>query len=78
MTDGQENTRRDYHEMTEQGLTNQTTLSTVSIGADADPKALEKMSAMGSGRFYNVLDANYGFRNFSERNCDDFTYLYSR
>lgn len=58
VTDGQENTRRDYREMTEQGLTNQTTLSTVSIGADADPKALEKMSAMGSGRFYNVLDAN--------------------
>lgn len=58
VTDGQENTRRDYRAMTEQGLSDQTTLSTVSIGADADPKALEKMSEMGSGRFYNVLDAN--------------------
>lgn len=58
VTDGQENTRRDYRAMTEQGLSDQTTLSTVSIGADADPNALEKMSEMGSGRFYNVLDAN--------------------
>src|SRR5699024_7432839 len=58
LTDGQENSKRDYHDMIENGLSNGITLSTVAIGTDADGQLLKQMSEMASGRFYDVLDEN--------------------
>lgn len=58
LTDGQENSKREYRDMIEQGLSHGITLSTVAIGTDADGQLLKKMSEMASGRFYDVQDEN--------------------
>lgn len=57
LTDGQSATSNDYDALIENGKENNITLSTVSIGQDADRNLLEQLAATGSGRFYDVTDA---------------------
>ncbi|MGE6368546.1 VWA domain-containing protein [Planococcus kocurii] len=57
LTDGQSATSNDYDALIENGKDNNITLSTVSIGQDADRNLLEQLANTGSGRFYDVTDA---------------------
>ncbi|WP_255473361.1 VWA domain-containing protein [Planomicrobium sp. CPCC 101110] len=57
LTDGQSATSNDYDALIEAGIENNVTLSTVSIGQDADKGLLEGMAGSGNGRFYDVTDA---------------------
>lgn len=57
LTDGQSATANDYDALIENGKENNITLSTVSIGQDADRNLLEQLADTGSGRFYDVTDA---------------------
>ncbi|WP_223633727.1 VWA domain-containing protein [Planococcus sp. 4-30] len=57
LTDGQSATSNDYDALIENGKENNITLSTVSIGQDADRNLLEQLAGTGSGRFYDVTDA---------------------
>lgn len=56
LTDGQ-SAASDYASLIEGGKENNITLSTVSIGQDADKGLLENLADTGSGRFYEVADA---------------------
>ncbi|MFX3674265.1 MAG: VWA domain-containing protein [Paenisporosarcina sp.] len=56
LTDGQSATQNDYEELISEGLSNNTTLSTVAIGQDADLALLEELAQLGTGRFYDVMD----------------------
>lgn len=56
LTDGQSATQNDYQALLEEGLENNTTLSTVAIGQDADRNLLEMLAEIGAGRFYDVTD----------------------
>lgn len=58
LTDGQSSTSNDYESLIAEGLKQNITLSTVSIGQDADRTLLETLAGFGTGRFYDVLDAN--------------------
>lgn len=57
LTDGQSATSNDYNALIEGGKDNNITLSTVSIGEDADKALLESLAGTGSGRYYDVTDA---------------------
>lgn len=57
LTDGQSATPNDYDALIEGGKDDNITLSTVSIGQDADRNLLEQLANTGSGRFYDVTDA---------------------
>lgn len=57
LTDGQSATSNDYDALIEEGIGNNVTLSTVSIGQDADRALLEGLAETGAGRFYDVADA---------------------
>ena len=57
LTDGQSATSNDYDALIENGKDNNITLSTVSIGQDADRNLLEQLADAGSGRYYDVTDA---------------------
>lgn len=57
LTDGQSATSSDYDALIENGKDKNITLSTVSIGQDADRNLLEQLADTGSGRFYDVIDA---------------------
>ncbi|ANU13692.1 hypothetical protein B481_2247 [Planococcus halocryophilus Or1] len=57
LTDGQSSTSNDYDALIENGKDHNITLSTVSIGQDADRNLLEQLAATGNGRFYDVTDA---------------------
>lgn len=57
LTDGQSATSSDYNALIENGKDKNITLSTVSIGQDADRNLLEQLADTGSGRFYDVIDA---------------------
>ncbi|WP_245894550.1 VWA domain-containing protein [Planomicrobium soli] len=57
LTDGQSATSNDYDSLIEGGIESNVTLSTVSIGQDADKGLLERLAETGSGRFYDVSDA---------------------
>lgn len=57
LTDGQSATSNDYDALIEGGKDNNITLSTVSIGDDADKGLLESLALTGSGRYYDVSDA---------------------
>ncbi|ANU22764.1 VWA domain-containing protein [Planococcus donghaensis] len=57
LTDGQSSTSNDYDALIENGKEHNITLSTVSIGQDADRNLLEQLAGTGSGRFYDVTDA---------------------
>ncbi|AIY06003.1 hypothetical protein Plano_2038 [Planococcus sp. PAMC 21323] len=57
LTDGQSSTSSDYDTLIENGKDHNITLSTVSIGQDADRNLLEQLAGTGSGRFYDVTDA---------------------
>ncbi|MDN7244338.1 VWA domain-containing protein [Planococcus shenhongbingii] len=57
LTDGQSSTQNDYDSLIENGKENNVTLSTVSIGADADKNLLESLATTGNGRYYDVTDA---------------------
>ncbi|MFC4409378.1 VWA domain-containing protein [Chungangia koreensis] len=56
LTDGQSATQNDYQALIEEGLEHNTTLSTVSIGQDADRNLLEMLAEIGAGRYYDVQD----------------------
>lgn len=56
LTDGYGATNPSYQDLVEGGLETGITLSTVAIGADSDRNLLEKLSEMGQGRFYDVVD----------------------
>lgn len=56
LTDGQ-SPPSDYTSLIEGGKEDNITLSTVSIGQDADSGLLEDLAATGNGRFYEVADA---------------------
>ncbi|WP_342528263.1 VWA domain-containing protein [Chryseomicrobium sp. FSL W7-1435] len=58
LTDGQSATSNDYESLITDGLSQNITLSTVSIGQDADKMLLETLAGYGSGRFYDVVDEN--------------------
>ncbi|MBK5445879.1 VWA domain-containing protein [Peribacillus sp. TH24] len=58
LTDGQSNTSSDYEALIEDGKEKNITLSTVSIGSDADKNLLEDLADFGTGRFYDVTDAS--------------------
>ncbi|ETP68544.1 VWA domain-containing protein [Planococcus glaciei] len=57
LTDGQSSTSNDYDSLIEDGKDKNVTLSTVSIGSDADKNLLESLATTGSGRYYDVTDA---------------------
>lgn len=57
LTDGQSATSNDYDALIEEGKEKNITLSTVSIGEDADKGLLESLAITGSGRYYDVFDA---------------------
>ncbi|MBM7706033.1 uncharacterized protein with von Willebrand factor type A (vWA) domain [Chryseomicrobium aureum] len=56
LTDGQSSTSSDYESLIEDGLKDNITLSTVSIGQDADKVLLESLAEYGTGRYYDVVD----------------------
>jgi Ca-activated chloride channel homolog len=58
LTDGQSATGGDYESLIEAGKEKNITLSTVAIGSDSDRRLLEDLAMMGSGRFYDVVDAS--------------------
>lgn len=58
LTDGQSNTSNNYEDLIEEGKEKNVTLSTVSIGSDADKNLLEELADFGTGRYYDVTDAS--------------------
>jgi Ca-activated chloride channel homolog len=58
LTDGQSATSSSYEDLIAAGKEKNITLSTVSIGSDADRGLLEDLALWGSGRFYDVIDAS--------------------
>lgn len=58
LTDGQSSTSNDYESLITDALSKSVTLSTVSIGQDADKVLLEELAQYGTGRFYDVEDEN--------------------
>ncbi|MFJ7747016.1 VWA domain-containing protein [Peribacillus sp. NPDC097295] len=58
LTDGQSNAPKNYEDLIEEGKGKNITLSTVSIGSDADKNLLEELADFGTGRFYDVTDAS--------------------
>lgn len=58
LTDGQSNASSNYEELIEEGKEKNITLSTVSIGSDADKYLLEDLADFGAGRYYDVTDAS--------------------
>ncbi|REB10159.1 VWA domain-containing protein [Sporosarcina sp. BI001-red] len=56
LTDGQSPMPAGYLEIIEEAKSNNTTLSTVGIGSDADQSLLEAMAVAGGGRYYGVSD----------------------
>ncbi|MGE7601822.1 VWA domain-containing protein [Peribacillus sp. NPDC097675] len=58
LTDGQSNTSNNYEDLIEEGKGKNITLSTVSIGSDADKNLLEELAGFGTGRYYDVTDAS--------------------
>ncbi|WP_141431204.1 VWA domain-containing protein [Bacillus sp. 03113] len=58
LTDGQSATNSNYEDLIEDGKEDKITLSTVSIGMDADRRLLEELAEVGSGRYYDVTDAS--------------------
>ncbi|WP_335870433.1 VWA domain-containing protein [Bacillus sp. 2205SS5-2] len=58
LTDGQSATHSDYDSLIEEGYENKITLSTVSIGTDADKQLLENLALVGEGRYYDVTEAS--------------------
>lgn len=57
LTDGQ-SPRNDYEALIEEGKEQNITLSTVSIGNDADKLLLEELAQWGAGRYYDVVDSS--------------------
>lgn len=58
LTDGQSNSVNNYETLVEEGKKDKITLSTVSIGNDADKVFLEDLSIWGAGRYYDVVDSS--------------------
>ncbi|WP_407407762.1 VWA domain-containing protein [Peribacillus sp.] len=58
LTDGQSNASSNYEDLIEEGKEENITLSTVSIGNDADKNLLEDLADFGAGRYYDVTDAS--------------------
>jgi len=58
LTDGQSATNSSYEEIIENGRSEDVTLSTVALGADADTRLLEELADLGAGRYYNVQDSS--------------------
>lgn len=58
LTDGQSNSVNNYETLVEEGKKDKITLSTVSIGNDADKMFLEDLSIWGAGRYYDVVDSS--------------------
>lgn len=58
LTDGQSNASNNYEDLIEEGKEKNITLSTVSIGSDADKDLLEELANFGAGRYYDVTDAS--------------------
>ncbi|MDW0109380.1 VWA domain-containing protein [Sporosarcina aquimarina] len=56
LTDGQSQMPPGYLDVLAEGKENNTTLSTVGIGSDADQRLLEEMAEAGGGRYYGVID----------------------
>lgn len=56
LTDGQSSMPGGYLDIIEEAQNNNTTLSTVGIGSDADQSLLETMAEAGGGRYYGVSD----------------------
>lgn len=56
LTDGQSSMPAGYEQIIEEGRKNNTTMSTVAIGSDADWNLLEELAELGGGRFYDVVD----------------------
>ncbi|WJY28881.1 MULTISPECIES: VWA domain-containing protein [Sporosarcina] len=56
LTDGQSQMPPGYLDVIAEGKGNNTTLSTVGIGTDADQRLLEEMAEAGGGRYYGVTD----------------------
>ncbi|MBD7907281.1 VWA domain-containing protein [Sporosarcina gallistercoris] len=56
LTDGQSSMPSGYLDIIEEAKNNNTTLSTVGIGSDADQALLEAMAEAGGGRYYGVSD----------------------
>lgn len=56
LTDGQSSMPAGYLDIIEEAKNNNTTLSTVGIGTDADESLLEEMAEAGGGRYYGVSD----------------------
>lgn len=56
LTDGQSSMPNGYLDIIEEAKNNNTTLSTVGIGSDADQTLLEAMAQTGGGRYYGVSD----------------------
>ncbi|MCM3638028.1 VWA domain-containing protein [Sporosarcina luteola] len=56
LTDGQSSMPPDYEDIIAEGKKTNVTLSTVSIGTDADSVLLEELAELGGGRFYNAVD----------------------
>ncbi|WP_432354807.1 VWA domain-containing protein [Sporosarcina sp. A2] len=56
LTDGQSSMPPGYIDIIEEAKNNNTTLSTVGIGTDADQTLLEEMALTGGGRYYGVTD----------------------
>ncbi len=58
LTDGQSNSGNAYETLVEEGKKDNITLSTVSIGNDADKILLEELASWGAGRYYDVVDSS--------------------
>lgn len=58
LTDGQSATDNDYEALIKPGVDKNITLSSVSLGEDADRDLLEELAGFGGGRFYDVIDAS--------------------
>lgn len=56
LTDGQSDMPPDYEDVISEGKSSNITLSTVSIGSDADVSLLEELAEIGGGRFYDAVD----------------------
>nr|WP_246439203.1 VWA domain-containing protein [Bacillus benzoevorans] len=58
LTDGQSALNHNYDLLTEEGKTENITLSTVALGGDADHALLEQLAENGGGRYYDVTDSS--------------------